>query len=59
MSSPLAHPITVLLTGATSGVGEALCDQLLARGHAAKVIGMCESRSQVTVSFETKDAAEG
>jgi short-subunit dehydrogenase involved in D-alanine esterification of teichoic acids len=33
MSSPLAHPTTVLLTGATSGVGEALCDQLLARGH--------------------------
>lgn len=33
MSSPLARPTTILLTGATSGIGEALCDQLLSRGH--------------------------
>lgn len=33
MSSPLAHPTTVLVTGATSGVGAALCDLLLLRGH--------------------------
>ena len=33
MSSPLAFPTTVLVTGATSGVGAALCDLLLLRGH--------------------------
>lgn len=33
MSSPLAHPTTVLLTGATSGIGAALCDLLLLQGH--------------------------
>lgn len=38
MSSPLAHPTTVILTGATSGVGEALCDQLLSRGHTVVAI---------------------
>lgn len=33
MSSPLALPTTVLLTGATSGIGAALMPRLLARGH--------------------------
>ncbi len=33
MSSPLAHPTTVLLTGATSGIGAALVPRLLDRGH--------------------------
>jgi short-subunit dehydrogenase involved in D-alanine esterification of teichoic acids len=33
MSSPLAHPTTVIVTGATSGIGAALCDLLLLRGH--------------------------
>jgi uncharacterized oxidoreductase len=33
MSSPLVHPTTVLVTGATSGVGAALSDLLLSRGH--------------------------
>jgi short-subunit dehydrogenase involved in D-alanine esterification of teichoic acids len=33
MSSPLAHPTTVIVTGATSGIGAALCDLLLMRGH--------------------------
>lgn len=33
MSSPLAEPTTVLLTGATSGIGSALCHRLLDSGH--------------------------
>ena len=33
MSTPLAPPATVLVTGATSGVGAALCDLLVLRGH--------------------------
>lgn len=38
MSSPLAHPTTVILTGATSGIGEALCDEMLAGGHSVVAI---------------------
>ncbi len=33
MSSPLARPTTVLLTGASSGIGAALLPRLLDRGH--------------------------
>lgn len=33
MSSPLVQPATVLVTGASSGIGAALCDLLLLRGH--------------------------
>jgi len=33
MSSPLARPTTILLTGATSGIGAALLPRLLDRGH--------------------------
>lgn len=33
MSTPLSHPTTVLLTGATSGIGAALLDRLLDQGH--------------------------
>lgn len=33
MSSPLAQPTTVLLTGATSGIGAALLHRLLDQGH--------------------------
>lgn len=33
MSSPLARPTTILLTGATSGIGAALAALLLERGH--------------------------
>lgn len=33
MSSPLSHPTTVLLTGATSGIGAALLNRLLDQGH--------------------------
>jgi uncharacterized oxidoreductase len=33
MSSPLSRPTTVLLTGATSGIGAALRDRLLDQGH--------------------------
>jgi len=34
MSRPLSRPATVLLTGATSGIGAALLDRLLDQGHA-------------------------
>ncbi len=33
MSNPLSHPTTILLTGATSGIGAALRDRLLDQGH--------------------------
>lgn len=33
MSRPLSNPTTILLTGATSGVGAALLHQLLSQGH--------------------------
>lgn len=33
MSTPLSIPTTVLLTGATSGIGASLADRLLAQGH--------------------------
>ena len=33
MSSPLSQPTTVLLTGATSGIGAELLPRLLAQGH--------------------------
>lgn len=33
MSSPLAHPTTILLTGATSGIGAELLTRLLDAGH--------------------------
>lgn len=38
MSSLLDRPTTILLTGATSGIGAALLDQLLARGHTVLAI---------------------
>jgi uncharacterized oxidoreductase len=38
MLSPLAEPSTILLTGATSGIGRALKDQLMAQGHALVTI---------------------
>ena len=33
MPNPLSQPTTILLTGATSGIGAALCARLLRRGH--------------------------
>lgn len=45
MSSPLARPTTILLTGATSGIGAALADRLLDRGHT--VLALSRSAAQL------------
>lgn len=45
MSSPLSHPTTFLLTGATSGIGAALLARLLAQGH--NVIALSRSAAHL------------
>lgn len=46
MSSLLVDPRTILLTGATSGIGAALCSLLLAQGHRVIAVSRHASRME-------------
>ncbi len=46
MSSLLVAPRTILLTGATSGIGAALCSMLLAQGHRVIAVSRRASRME-------------
>jgi short-subunit dehydrogenase involved in D-alanine esterification of teichoic acids len=55
MSNLLSAPRTILLTGATSGVGAALCSLLLAQGHAVIAVSRRASRLEPRRALATFD----
>ena len=50
MSLPLADQTTILITGATSGIGRALKDRLLAEGHELIIVSRTAANNMAGVT---------
>lgn len=58
MASPLADRTTILLTGATSGIGRALKDRLVAQGHALIVVSRTAATDHAAVTAYACDLTD-
>ncbi len=58
MSLPLADQTTILITGATSGIGRALKDRLLAEGHELIIVSRTGAKNKAGVTAYACDLSD-